>query len=928
MSIQNSAFESNGPTGPSSPEFGASSTSTLVREDDTSSLPNASSESTWENKSQTSNIADKAADSEKAPQHEKKKQADKDRWTKPLQDAPPPPVNVWKQRAEQAKSKGSTATGSDPAVGQPTEKSVEAPSTASSKKIINGEPETTHRHGKASEDEKLKPRRERRSGDESEKSRKQVNASGAEKGSLSAPLPSMRDQESWPTPLSLQDERRKVQPKSEKAEKEPVETNPPAASKGKNAWVTLAFTPTVVFNTPLPNANSRRGGRTGSRGGKDSGNRGGVFASTGPADRAHPSQAPLTNGETHPRRGRAARSSSPARTKRASSGSPVSRKDTRSAGHARETSTKDPSAEAQTSRHTEASVVDEGGSPKEGVEKKAGAGPESAFKGNSAERRNPYPSFPNRERVDNRGRGGARGGRSGAHTYHGSSHQFVNGVSSAQPPSFGLPRSPTYQADGFYGAGPQPGRGFRNGPNRAQSIPADGPFRGANGFPGNPLMHPLNTFMASNTGYEYPGMVPMSAVQVSPYMEIYSVMGMVSTQLEYYFSVDNLCKDIYLRKHMDSQGFVLLSVIADFNRVKSLTSDIELIKHVCQQSPNLEHRIGADGQDRLRTREGWEKWPLPMADRDPSAQNAGPEVLHMPPIPQPQGFDPRLQMHRRVPSGPVSAGAVPFQSVNGAQPLCNGYGLDGSADVADPHMVKGSGASTMSPAVQGTVPVNGISEQEPDLFSDEKTESLKILSRKSPVPKDLLAQFDRRQSGRKLSRINSNISEEGAQGHQPSIYMKDKSASAHERPPDSFSELYTNFRAHALEERIIPGSTPCPYDMDVLYQFWSHFLVRNFNARMYHEFKSLAEQDAVSRGSYVGRNNLIHFYGQALALQDPIRLVVARHYVELVRNEPTDGDRHAFKQLRTAWRDGALNMKNRKRIRDYISPELEAELDG
>ncbi|OCK78937.1 hypothetical protein K432DRAFT_279072, partial [Lepidopterella palustris CBS 459.81] len=44
---------------------------------------------------------------------------------------------------------------------------------------------------------------------------------------------------------------------------------------------------------------------------------------------------------------------------------------------------------------------------------------------------------------------------------------------------------------------------------------------------------------------------------------------------EYYFSVDNLCKDMFLRKRMDSKGFVLLSVIAEFNRIKQLTPDIE-----------------------------------------------------------------------------------------------------------------------------------------------------------------------------------------------------------------------------------------------------------------------------------------------------------------------------------------------------------------
>lgn len=93
---------------------------------------------------------------------------------------------------------------------------------------------------------------------------------------------------------------------------------------------------------------------------------------------------------------------------------------------------------------------------------------------------------------------------------------------------------------------------------------------------------------------------------------------------EYYFSVDNLCKDMFLRKHMDSQGFVFLSVLAKFNRIKQLTQETELIRYVCLNSPNIEFRMGADGLDRLRKREGWQQWVLSKEERDPSAQNDGP----------------------------------------------------------------------------------------------------------------------------------------------------------------------------------------------------------------------------------------------------------------------------------------------------------------
>ena len=77
---------------------------------------------------------------------------------------------------------------------------------------------------------------------------------------------------------------------------------------------------------------------------------------------------------------------------------------------------------------------------------------------------------------------------------------------------------------------------------------------------------------------------------------------LLTSTSEYYFSVDNLLKDMYLRRRMDSQGFVPLDFIAAFNRIKSLTTDLELLKLVCQQSGHVQYRTGEDGQHRLRRR--------------------------------------------------------------------------------------------------------------------------------------------------------------------------------------------------------------------------------------------------------------------------------------------------------------------------------------
>lgn len=201
---------------------------------------------------------------------------------------------------------------------------------------------------------------------------------------------------------------------------------------------------------------------------------------------------------------------------------------------------------------------------------------------------------------------------------------------------------------------------------------------------------------------------------------------------------------------MDSQGFILLSVIANFKRLRSLTNDLELIKYVCQQSPNIEHRLGPDGKDRLRLREGWEKFVYTMDQREPSAQNDGPESLITPPpaTPQLQSHQPREQQMRHPslplsnPSvGPMSAPPIPYQSLNG---FAAAYGGFGSGAINDNHnfqtsptsatteaapMVQPPSSQLASPSVSQNGLANGTAEHEADSFSDAAVPNLRMIVR-------------------------------------------------------------------------------------------------------------------------------------------------------------------------------------------------------
>ncbi|XP_078466084.1 la-related protein 4-like isoform X5 [Lampetra planeri] len=55
-------------------------------------------------------------------------------------------------------------------------------------------------------------------------------------------------------------------------------------------------------------------------------------------------------------------------------------------------------------------------------------------------------------------------------------------------------------------------------------------------------------------------------------------------QLEYYFSRENLAKDLYLVAQMDGEHYVPIWTIANFNQVKRLTTDMDLIVEVLRSS--------------------------------------------------------------------------------------------------------------------------------------------------------------------------------------------------------------------------------------------------------------------------------------------------------------------------------------------------------
>lgn len=591
--------EAPGPTSiVSSPDLGASSASTAVKDDDVASLQNAASESTWESKSQASTSVEKSSEAgDKTSDKGKGKKTDKTP-AKPLYEAPVPTVNPWTKRLEDQKKlaqkpvipKPTTSTvpanGPQGTSSAPTKKGKGPDGQESKEKAVPSEGRPRREQEK---DTHLQSRRDFGSGADYDRAKRGAKGRAQDRDvrptPSALPLPPTRDQESWPTPENAVDEdRKKSQGKVEKLEKERREAAP-SKPHGKKEWVTVPHTPTVIFNTPLPNAAaSRRGGRGGGRGGGQNGGRANGFGANGVAspEKDVSASSTLTNGD-QPKRGRGdgstTRDGSP-REKRTVSVSSTSLKEGKSLASVTEKSVKPGAASETDAASRRGSVMAENPSgtasstgnnsfprqypPGRQNKGKRGDGPglpdrkrdNEAFspskertstgvnpdvpednerrapaqeghaasnKSSANERR--FSSFSGRER----GRGG-RGGRGG----YQNSHQFTNGHA---PPvqsssTYPLARSPTtFQPEqGAYFAAPS-GRSYRNS-HRSQSITNDNVYaRGPYG--GHQQLPPIQTYNAGPL-YDY-SMVPPpmnSAVPFSPYgVDQFTLASMVSTQM-------------------------------------------------------------------------------------------------------------------------------------------------------------------------------------------------------------------------------------------------------------------------------------------------------------------------------------------------------------------------------------------------------------
>lgn len=151
-----------------------------------------------------------------------------------------------------------------------------------------------------------------------------------------------------------------------------------------------------------------------------------------------------------------------------------------------------------------------------------------------------------------------------------------------------------------------------------------------------------------------------------PFMLDTNVKESIKKQIEYYFSEDNLNRDFFLRRKMDAEGFLPVTLIASFHRVQALSADISLVISAIKDSDKLE----LVNDFKVRTKIDPTKWPInntevPLLNGEspimfaampPAAIDAS--TLSTMPIPATAATTTNVPVVPMVPLAPVTASAI------------------------------------------------------------------------------------------------------------------------------------------------------------------------------------------------------------------------------------------------------------------------------
>lgn len=103
----------------------------------------------------------------------------------------------------------------------------------------------------------------------------------------------------------------------------------------------------------------------------------------------------------------------------------------------------------------------------------------------------------------------------------------------------------------------------------------------------------------------------------------------IRNQIEYYFSEDNLNRDFFLRRKMDPEGYLPVTLIASFHRVQALTNNVALIVDAISSSDKIELSAGF----KVRAKHDPTKWPILDRNNDKHDEIIS-KLVPPPPVPR------------------------------------------------------------------------------------------------------------------------------------------------------------------------------------------------------------------------------------------------------------------------------------------------------
>jgi la-related protein 1 len=101
-----------------------------------------------------------------------------------------------------------------------------------------------------------------------------------------------------------------------------------------------------------------------------------------------------------------------------------------------------------------------------------------------------------------------------------------------------------------------------------------------------------------------------------------NLKAQVKEQIEYYFGMENLLKDVFLRKHMTDQGWLPIALLAGFRRIQQMTLDPNILMDAVSESTLLE--VSPQGTH-LRLQDDWPRWILAPQGASGAVSAAAPE---------------------------------------------------------------------------------------------------------------------------------------------------------------------------------------------------------------------------------------------------------------------------------------------------------------